>query len=259
MGSLVTLPGPLEDWLAARNWDFSSVDLLAIMTVLAYDLVLSMDNSLTIAAIVSRFSFLERIMALFLGLVGAVTLRAIFLEFAADFSGYEALGLPIVKFVGSVGLMIFGAVLFVGLLHERGHIEGRTNFLSAIGAIIFADLLFSADNVAGALAISSRYEILLIGTAASMAMLFVATTINIYLIRRFPGLRPASFIIMIAIGSLMLFEISDPVNSKFEHVVGFRVPHYDAPTLIKLAVIFGIAGLGMIFGGSRSSSRARTS
>lgn len=172
-------------------WDW----VLAILQIIAIDIVLAGDNAVVIALAVRRLEKKERMWGIIIGSGMAVVLR-VGLTFVAS----QLLAMNYVKLVG--GLLILW--IAVKLLRENtGGAEGKgeaSNLWHAIRLIILADFTMSLDNVlAVAGASKGSFGLLLFGLGLSIPLVVFTSNLLSKLMDRYP--------IIIYVGSAILGKV----------------------------------------------------
>lgn len=164
--------------------DFFSTDFwIAVLQIIAIDIVLSGDNAVVIALACRNLPAEQRRKGILWGVAGAVGLRVVLTAFAAGL-----LGFPYLKLIGGALLLWIGVKL---LLPEeaQGHDEvaGHERLLDAVKTIIVADFVMSLDNVI-AVAAASRDSLLLLlfGLAVSIPLIMWSSQLVLKLMERHP-------------------------------------------------------------------------
>lgn len=155
---------------------------IAVMQIVAIDLVLSGDNAVVIALACRNLPPEQRRKGIFWGVFGAVGLRVVLTAFAA-----KLLGMPFLKLAGGLLLLWIGVKLLIAD-DEGGHeIDAATSLWSAVKTIIVADFVMSVDNVI-AVAAASRDSLLLLlfGLAVSIPLIVWSSQIVLKLMERYP-------------------------------------------------------------------------
>jgi YjbE family integral membrane protein len=163
--------------------DFSSPDFwVAVMQIIAIDIVLSGDNAVVIALACRNLPPEQRKRGIFWGVFGAISLRVVLTAFAASLLGY-----PFLKLVGGVLLLWIGVKLLLPEGDGEHEIEPAANLRGAIKTIILADFIMSLDNVI-AVAAASRDSILLLlfGLAVSIPLIVWSSQIVLHYMERHP-------------------------------------------------------------------------
>lgn len=164
--------------------DFSSPQFwVALMQIIAIDIVLGGDNAVVIGLACRRLPPHQRKMGIFWGMVGAIGLRVVLIFFAVTL-----LAVPYLKVVGAVLLLWIGVKLLLPELDEEGHnIEAGDTLLSAIKTVIVADAVMSLDNViAIAGAAGDSRGLVVFGLLLSVPIIVFGSQLVMKLMDRFP-------------------------------------------------------------------------
>src|SRR5687768_17405104 len=116
---------------------------VAVLQIIAIDIVLGGDNAVVIALASRRLPVKQRNLAIFWGVFGAIALRVVLIFFAL-----YLLAIPYLKVVGAVLLVWIGVKLLMPEPEDGDHqIDASTNLIGAIKTIVVADAVMSLDNV----------------------------------------------------------------------------------------------------------------
>lgn len=163
--------------------DFSSAAFwIALVQIIAIDLVLSGDNAVVIALACRNLPPEQRKKGILWGVVGAVGLRVVLTAFAA-----KLLGMPFLKLIGGALLLWIGVKLLVAEDDGSHEIAAAETLWSAVKTIIIADFVMSLDNVI-AVAAASRDSLflLLFGLAVSIPLIMWSSQMVLKLMERYP-------------------------------------------------------------------------
>ncbi len=206
--------------------------VLVILQLIYLEGILSLDNVAVLAAMVSRLPqadpipwprrlhFLrqpahqllggQRLGALRVGLVGAYVGRVIMLLLAAAIIRNRWLLL-----LGGIYLIYLAAehlgrhpretAMAVRESSREGHRRERS-FWKVVLAVELADLAFSLDNVIAAIALSRQIWVVLTGVGLGILLMRIAAGIFERILRRYPILEAAAYLLVLAIGAEVLFE-----------------------------------------------------
>jgi YjbE family integral membrane protein len=163
--------------------DFTSPDFwVAVLQIIAIDIVLSGDNAVVIALACRNLPEAQRRKGILWGVGGAVGLRVVLTAFAASL-----LGFPYLKIIGGLLLLWIGVKLLLPEEGEGHDIEGAGNLWGAVKTIIVADFVMSMDNVIGvAAAAKDSIVLLLFGLAVSIPLIVWSSQLFLKLMERFP-------------------------------------------------------------------------
>lgn len=160
----------------------SPVFWVAVLQIIAIDIVLGGDNAVVIALASRRLPQEQRRKAIFWGVFGAIALRVVLIFFAL-----QLLQIPYLKIVGGLLLFWIGLKLMAPQ-DEGGHeIDASTNLLGAIKTIIVADAVMSLDNViAIAAAAKDNIGLVVFGLVISVPIIVWGSKLVLMLMDRFP-------------------------------------------------------------------------
>jgi YjbE family integral membrane protein len=160
----------------------SPVFWVAVLQIIAIDIVLGGDNAVVIALASRRLPLEQRRKAIFWGVFGAIALRVVLIFFAL-----QLLQIPYLKIVGGLLLFWIGLKLMAPQ-DEGGHeIDASTNLLGAIKTIIVADAVMSLDNViAIAAAAKDNIGLVVFGLVISVPIIVWGSKLVLMLMDRFP-------------------------------------------------------------------------
>lgn len=155
---------------------------IAVMQIIAIDLILSGDNAVVIALACRNLPPEQRRKGIFWGVFGAVGLRVLLTAFAA-----KLLGMAYLKLLGGLLLLWIGVKLLVADDQGGHEIAAASGLWSAVKTIVIADFVMSLDNVI-AVAAASRNSLflLLFGLAVSIPLIVWSSQIVLKLMERFP-------------------------------------------------------------------------
>jgi YjbE family integral membrane protein len=165
---------------------------VAVIQIIAIDIVLGGDNAVVIALASRRLAPQQRSQAIFWGVFGAIALRVVLIFFAL-----QLLKVPYLKIVGGVLLLWIGIKLLLPHQGDGHEIDGSTSLAGAIKTIVVADAVMSLDNVI-AIAGAAKDSVLLVifGLVVSVPIIVWCSKLVLMLMDRFPS------VIMIGAGLL---------------------------------------------------------
>ncbi len=217
--------------------------LFLLLQIFFVDLLLGADNAVVIALACRRLPPEDTRRAIFLGAIGAITLRLVMLLFAN-----ALLGVPLVKLVGAWVLVVIA--LNVRAQTHEGNINAvrragtAGDFVSAAAVITVADATMSVDNVVALAAIAGgNFWLLALGVLISIPIIAYGAVILSAIIRRAPEI--------IAVGAAFLgwiagaMAVSDPLVADWVQA--------DAPALAVLAP--ALVALLVLIGGERAGAK----
>jgi len=144
----------------------TSAAMIALLKIIAIDIVLSGDNAIVIAMATRNLPVEQRNKAIFWGTAGAVILRILFAIIIV-----WLLKIPYVNIIGGLLLLWIAFKVLVGE-EEEAHISAQSGLSKAIGTIILADAVMSLDNVvAVAGAANGHVFMIALGVAISIPIM----------------------------------------------------------------------------------------
>jgi YjbE family integral membrane protein len=155
---------------------------IAVMQIIAIDIVLGGDNAVVIALASRRLPEAQRKLAIFWGVFGAIALRVVLIFFAL-----KLLAIPYLKIVGAVLLFWIGLKLMAPQDEGDHEIDASTNLFGAVKTIIVADAVMSLDNViAIAGAAKDSIGLVVFGLVVSVPIIVWGSKLVLMLMDRFP-------------------------------------------------------------------------
>jgi YjbE family integral membrane protein len=161
---------------------FSSAFLIAVLQIIAIDILLGGDNAVVIALACRKLPESQRNKGIAWGVAGAIGLRVVLIFFAL-----QLLELPFLKVVGAILLVWIGVKLM--LPEDSGHenIQSATTLGGAIKTIVIADAVMSIDNViAVAGAAKGDMTLVVFGILFSIPIIVWGSKFVLKLMDRFP-------------------------------------------------------------------------
>jgi YjbE family integral membrane protein len=188
-------------------------ELIALLQIIAIDVVLAGDNAIVVGLAASRVAPELRAKVIFWGILGAVLLRI----------GFAAIT---VQLLAIVGLTLAGGILLLWvcwkMYREMRHAAHAApagaavtaseagkplSFWSAIVQIVVADVSMSLDNVlAVAGAAKGHTGVLIIGLAIAVVLMAVAASYIAGLLARFPWLTWVGLLIVLYVALEMMWR-----------------------------------------------------
>ena len=165
---------------------------VALMQIIAADIVLSGDNAVVIALATRSLPAHQQKVAIFWGTFAAVAMRVTLTVVAV-----ALLKLPALKLVGAALLLWIAVQLLLPEEESAGEGMATGSLGAAIRTILLADVVMSVDNVI-AIAAAAKGSILLlvIGLAVSIPLVIFTSTFLLKVMERYP--------IIITVGAALL-------------------------------------------------------
>lgn len=165
---------------------------IAVMQIIAIDIVLGGDNAVVIALACRRLPEKQRKLGIFWGVLGAIILRVVLIFFALSL-----LAIPYLKIVGAALLIWIGVKLLQPEPEGAHEIDASTTLVGAIKTVIVADAVMSLDNViAIAGAAKDDIGLVIFGLVISVPIIVWGSQLVMKVMDRYP--------ITIAIGAGLL-------------------------------------------------------
>jgi YkoY family integral membrane protein len=216
---------------------FTPNDWVLIFTVALLDGLLSVDNALVNAAQAQHLPPKKRQIAIIFGLAAAAVLRIAALGLAAYIIQY-----PIIKLLGA-GWLFWLTAKFFFLNKEEGEGKPKHHHTGVLWRVMLSiaitDLVFSIDNIVAAVGMTTNFEIIVIGVLASILVMMFATQLMAMLMRRYPRLESAAYVIIGFIGLTIL-------AADIYHVIP-NAPHIELSGISKFAVTMSIVILTILW------------
>jgi tellurite resistance protein TerC len=200
-----------------------------LLSLILINGLLSVDNSLAIAAMARRLPESQRPSALNWGMAGAYGFRCICLFFAA-----AILKSDWVKLLGAAYLIYLmckeltaeedaemDAASAGGDPESVGRAHPKRSFFSVVSGILLLDASVSVDNVVAAVAMTSKLWAVYAGVGLSILALRFVAGYCIKLIERFPILECTAFLLVGYVGIILLVEMQLAIHlGELEKFVG---------------------------------------
>jgi len=156
---------------------------VAVLQIIAIDIVLGGDNAVVIALACRRLPEEQRNQGIFWGVFGAIALRVVLISFAL-----ALLAIPFLKIIGALLLIWIGVKLLQPEPEDGTHeINASTTLSGAIKTIIIADAVMSLDNViAIAGAAKDSIGLVVFGLLISVPIIVWSSKLVMKLMDRFP-------------------------------------------------------------------------
>ncbi|SNX59491.1 integral membrane protein, YjbE family [Nitrosomonas ureae] len=203
---------------------------IAVMQIIAIDIVLGGDNAVVIALACRRLPEHQRRLGIMWGVVGAIGLRVVLIFFALSL-----LAIPYLKIVGAVLLLWIGIKLLQPEPAEVHEVDASTTLVGAIKTIIVADAVMSLDNViAIAGAAKDSMGLVIFGLVISVPIIVWGSQLVMRVMDRYPVtiLIGAGLLGWIA-GDMAVTDVAtkDWVSTQAKYL------HWIAPPVMALLVI----------------------
>jgi YjbE family integral membrane protein len=155
---------------------------IAVGKIIWINILLSGDNALVIALACRGLKPRHRLWGMVLGAGAAVLLRIIFTGIVASL-----MGLPYLKLVGGLALIVIAAKLLVPEEEGEDGVESAAHLWHAVQIVVVADIIMSLDNViAVAAAANGSVPLLILGLAISVPLIVAGAALIMALLSKLP-------------------------------------------------------------------------
>lgn len=221
--------------ITVQPGDFFTIGLLVVLEGL-----LSADNALVIAVMVLGLPKKAHQKALSYGLIGAFVLRAV-----ATATAVYLIHVTWVKLAGGVYL------LYLAISHFRGPggegdrrspptarpMLGLSAFWATVIRVELVNLAFSIDSILVAVAMSTKFWVVLSGGLLGIVAMRVVVGQVMKLLQRYPALVDGAFVIIAWVGLKLLID--------YGHQIGWIA--WELPQWISLGVIVAIIAAAAVY------------
>lgn len=213
--------------------DFDMTELInalpVIISLIIMEGLLSVDNAMVIAAMVSHLPGKQKVWALRAGLAGAYIFRGLTLVFVTFI-----IANPWIKLAGA-GYLVYLMFKNLGIQNEKSdakHGQVSQSFWGTVIGVELADLAFSIDNVIAAVALSPKLWVVVTGVFIGiLAMRYVAGAF-VKLMEKYPILESIAYLLVGYVGLQLFAE---------------ELWHVHVNEFGKLGIISAIIAAGLIY------------
>lgn len=200
----------------ANFTDFITIGLLVLLEGL-----LSADNALVLAILVLGLPRQQQRKALRYGIVGAFAFRIL-----AIFAAVHLMAFAWVKLIGGVYLLylVYGHFFGSGGTEQRRAITpatawlGLTVFWTTVARVELTDVVFAVDSILVAVAMSPKTWVVISGGLLGIITMRMVIGQLLRVVRRYPALVDAAFVIIAWVGIKLLIEYLNAVGYVQMHV-----------------------------------------
>jgi YkoY family integral membrane protein len=218
----------MQNLLTFITGDFLTLYLPTIISLALIEILLSIDNALVNASLAEPLPEKERKLAIRFGILGGAGLRLVALFFATLIIQNKW-----ILIIGGLYLIYLAVDHLVLKKSDNGHnMKYKATLGAVIMQIIFADAIFSIDNVVSAVGLSHNYFVIVSGVMIGIVSMLFVTGLVSGVIHKHPPLKKAAYVIVGLIGVVLLFET----------LLGTHISE-----LIKFAVIISVLATAYIF------------
>ncbi len=208
---------------------------VAVGKIIWINVLLSGDNALVIALACRNLEPKQRFWGMILGAAAAVILRIIFTGIVATL-----MGLPYLKLVGGLALLVIAAKLLVPEEEDEDSVKSASHLWAAIQIVVIADIVMSLDNViAVAAAAKGSVPLLVLGLAISVPLIVAGAALIMALLTRLP--------ILVWAGAALLGWIAGEVIATDPAVAPVLSRIFDGPLGRSLDAMLATVGMGPSF------------
>ena len=209
----------------------------ALTEIIWINVLLSGDNALVVALACRALEPRQRFWGMILGAAAAVVLRVIFTAIVAT-----VMGLPYLKLVGGLALIVIAAKLLVpdGEDEDEGEVKSASHLWAAVQIVVVADIVMSLDNViAVAAAANGSTPLLIFGLASSIPLIVAGAALIMALLARLP--------ILIWAGAGLLGWVAGDVMATDSAIQPKLQGLFDGPLGIELDSLLALVGVAPLF------------
>ncbi len=204
------------------------------------NILLSGDNALVVAMACRGLEARQQFWGMALGTLAAVLLRIVFTVIIAS-----VMGLPYLKLVGGLALLVIAAKLLVPQDDAPHGVGSASHLWAAVQIVVVADIVMSLDNViAVAAAADGSLPLLIFGLASSIPLVIAGAALIMALLGMLPVLIWAGSALLGWIAGEVIATdpaVHPPLQALFEGAMGIEL---DALlTLLGVAPLF-VGGSG---------------
>jgi len=186
----------------------------------------------------------QRFWGMILGTMAAVVLRIIFTVVIAT-----VMGLPYLKLVGGLALLVIAAKLLVPNGEEQESVGSASHLWAAVQIVVIADIVMSLDNViAVAAAADGSVPLLVFGLASSIPLIIAGAALIMALL----GMLP----ILIWAGSALLGWIAGDVIATDPAIHPRLQSLFEGAMGIELDALLTVVGVAPLFVGGNGGEIA---
>ncbi len=177
--------------------------LSTIFSIAILELMLSVDNALVNASLAEDLPPHLQKKAIYGGIAIGALFRVVCLFLASII-----IQNPIIKVIGGMYLIYLAYSHFFRSNKESKELRKHPHFGRVIGQIAVADLVFSIDNVVGAVGISDNFKYVVFGVMVGIITMIFVTPLMLGLMNRSPSLIKTAYGIIAYVGISILLSAS---------------------------------------------------
>jgi len=202
--------------------DVHLTDFITIALLVVLEGLLSADNALVLAILVLGLPRAQQQQALRYGIIGAFAFRILAVLLAV-----HLLAVSWVKLVGGMYLLYLWWKHFFGGesgTEERRGVKPATAFLglsvfwSTVVKVELTDVVFAVDSILVAVAMSPKIWVVITGGVLGIVMMRLVIGSMLRIVRRYPALVDAAFVIIAWVGIKLLVEYLNVIGYLDFHI-----------------------------------------
>jgi YkoY family integral membrane protein len=180
---------------------FEISDFATIGVLIFLEGILSIDNALVLAIIARGVKPQLQKKVLTYGLVGAVVFRMTAIFFANTLIQYRWL-----KFVGGAYLLWLAVQYFFFTEEKEDREKVSRGFWATVLVVELTDIAFAVDSILAAVALTSRYWVIVTGGLIGTFMMRFAANQFIRLLNYYPNLERTAYLLITIVGAKVMLE-----------------------------------------------------
>ena len=175
--------------------------VLVVLWLVLLEALLSVDNALVLAMMVSALPSKQQKRALKYGIWGAFIFRAI-----AVLLAFILIKLWWFKILGGAYLLY---VAYEGLRHEKNREAPKVkpNFWAVVAKVELMDIAFSVDSILAAVALSDNKLVVILGGILGIVAMRYTAGVFIKLLGKHPILKKTAYVLLVVIGVKLAVSI----------------------------------------------------
>lgn len=186
---------------------FTTLDIVAILKIVAIDITLGLDNAIVIAMACAGLATQYRNKAMLFGTGGAIIARIVLLAF-----GFVLVSkFPIINLFAGAYLVWLAYSMLTGDEDDKQY-DGGTTMFSAIKTIVLADVAMSIDNVVAVTAASEStphsLEYAIFGIVLSIPIILGASKVISLILDKAPWIMWLGAALIAWVGAEMVLKVS---------------------------------------------------
>ena len=181
---------------------FEWSDLATIGILVFLEGILSIDNALVLAIIARGVDAKDQKKVLTYGFFGAVLFRMTAILFASTLIHYRW-----IKFVGGAYLLWLAIQYFFLNQDEDGDRQVvKRGFWMTVVVVELTDIAFAVDSILAAVALTSKYWVVVTGGLIGTLFMRFAANQFIRLLEKFPNLENTAYLLITVVGAKVMLE-----------------------------------------------------